>query len=172
MTRLIKKLDWKWIFAAILCAVIFGVITRSWEVSALVSTAVILMWYTAETRAIRISSTLPGLTMRWLRPSAGDWMLILTNQGRGTALNIDIKTSSPTFEIDLKGVNAIYQGDTIEVDIKKAAKKLTTEDINELEKNPLIVTINFGSIENLNPSLSTEVEIKNPPHAKILKTDW
>ena len=173
MTRLTKQLKkWKWALSGVLVAMIFGFIACSWEVFALIFTAVIIMWYAAETRAIRLLSILPGLTMRWLRPNGGNWTLILTNQGKGTALNIDIKTSNPIFEIDIKGLNAIYQGDTIYVELQKSGKKLTTEDLNDLGSSPLVVTINFGSAENLAPSLLTEVEIKNPPHAKILKTKW
>jgi len=172
MTKLIKKLDLGWIFAAILFAAIFGIIACSWEVSALIFTAIIIMWYTAETRANRLSSILPGLTMRWLRPIGGDWTLILTNQGKGTALNIDIKTSDPLFKVDIKGVNAIYQGDTIYVQLRKSGKRLTTEDLSSLGATPLVVTIYFGSVENLSPSLVTEVEIKNPPCTKILRTEW
>lgn len=172
-TRLTKQLKkWKWVFFAVLLAMIFGFIACSWEVFALIFTAVIIMWYAAETRAIRLSSILPGLTMRWLRPNGGDWALILTNQGKGTALNIDIKTSNSIFKIDIKGVNAIYQGDTIYVELQKSGKKLTTEHLNDLGVDPLVVTIYFGSAENLAPSLLTKVEIKNPPYAKILKTEW
>lgn len=114
----------------------------------------------------------PGLTMRWMRPNNGDWVLILTNQGKGTALNIEIVTDNNEFEIDCGGVNAIYQGDAIGVDIKKDNRKLTHEEIDTLSESPLNVVIKFSSMENLSSLFSTKIEVKNPPHAKITETHW
>jgi hypothetical protein len=153
-------------------------------------TLIVILWYSKETFVLRQSqdesneisirsislSMMPGLTMRWYRPNGADWILILSNQGKGTALNIQASIEGhwkDKWSLELEGVNAINSGDTVHVGIKNQLNQiLTTEQTSALSEKPLKIRIIFGSAENLLPTLSTLVEIKNPPDSKIIETKW
>jgi hypothetical protein len=157
-------------------------------------TLVAIIWYSRETLILRKEqwrsnkiaekaswySIMPGLTVRWTRQS-GNWELILSNEGKGCALNINLEIegeNAKRYKIVHNGVNAIYSGDTIGLPFYKmneengTTKPLSTEEFTNLGEHPIILKISFGSVENEKPTLSSRIKIKNPPEAEIIEINW
>lgn len=179
------KVFWSWLTVAVLMGALFGCVAEDWTVFALVFTAVILVWYSAETRGLRLHTreanrlaVHPGLTLRYIRSGenqGGDWIFILSNVGKGVALNPEIAVTSKTgWKVDLNGVNAIYPGDVVEVFFRiPGGEKVTGGAATAFFQAELLkATIYFSSALDPKGRLSTEVEISNPPHITITNTNW
>ena len=177
-------------FSVLLSFWLFGIDNMKNGDAILTLTLLAIIWYSRETRILREEqrksnkiatktnwlSIMPSLTMRWIRQNGGEWNLIISNQGKGTALNvkIDIENNEENdLKLNLDGVNAIYQGDTIYTKFqKKSGAKLAMEDYVKFSNEPINVKISFGSADDPEPTLFTTMMIKNPPDSKILKTKW
>jgi hypothetical protein len=149
-------------------------------------TLLAIVSYTFETYRLRVetqrmaqtalegnkAASRPALLIRWFRSKEQGWMLILTNQGKGTALNIECSVTETEYSLDWEGVNAIYQGDTVPVLLLKNGLRLSTEDLAALGTNPITIIIRCGSVDNLSTTLVTKVEVRNQPATKIIEAAW
>jgi hypothetical protein len=162
----------KWIVISVTVGLV-GLFVDGWNVAALLFTAVIIIWYSVETSEIRRLSFNPGLTVRWLRPAGGEWVLILTNQGKGSAINPHIEVESGLFRVETNGVNAIYPGDTIELSVKGVIGQ-SPMNATVFFKNdkPEILTITFEMGGKVGPSFVTKIAVGSPPISRVISTNW
>jgi hypothetical protein len=174
------KIWWAWLISSAIIGVLVRLLTKDWNVTALMFTAIILLWYSTETRKLRITSLdsyrlsrSPFLTLRYRKTDLG-WDLILTNQGKFVALNPEIniinKEKHPSLKFKLYGVNAINSGDWVPIGWEVNGEINKPNYFNDLDENPLKVEIiSYSILGELCPS---EAEIKKPYESKILKTPW
>lgn len=176
------KIIWFWISFAIVVGLVFLGISGDGNISAIMFTAVIFIWYSVETRKLRVNSqesnqisVNPGLTFRYKDEGDLGWSFIMSNHGKGVALNPKIiiqNTNLENLSFDLNGVTAIYQGDWVPVSWKFNGKHNDQSILNKFEKEPLHVKIEFYSHLDPKGKLFTEIEIGKPPNSKIIKSTW
>ena len=174
-----------WISVAILLGFILYFVSRDWTVFILTFTATLLVWYSYETRGVRRASidanrlaSMPALTIRYKRDGInedGNWMLLLSNVGKGVALHPRIipveHNAGETITFDLRGVNAIYQGHSVRV-LWIADGKTATNPFMDLANNPIVIKVEFSSALDTSGYFYTEHLVKNPPYAEIINTRW
>ena len=176
---------WLWLLLASIIGIIFGSISCRWDVFALMFTATILIWYSVETRGLRLEtqqtnrlSTFPALTLRY-EMEGGDWVILLGNIGKGPALNpkIEVLGGVNNVSFSLEGMNAIphdiplkeWPKVSFEHDGRRNDQKFLTQN---LSSQPLKVKIIFSSARDSQGICWTELELKNPREIKILATNW
>lgn len=171
---------WKWLLAAIDIGSLAGILAWSWEVFALVFTAILILWLAYELHRQNRLSHYPTLTMRWASGVDG-WKLMLENGSGGIAFNIaldQVVRDDVAYVFNLSGINAIYPGQQAEIKIRRTDLRKgiigapSSEDLQLLETDSVITRIYFSRADNLRTLYFTEVEIKNPPTVRILSTNW
>ena len=164
-----------WLILATGVGATFGLISSGWDVFALMFTAVVLIWYSIETRQLRFLSTAPGLVLRWA--NGGDLQgitLRLSNQGKGAALNPAIRLNRPDLILEgFDDLNAVTDRDEHIGCVAQGDSRLYWQEsfrrLN-LDTNPLIATIIFQGMDGVQHS--TIIELKQPPRARIIKASW
>jgi len=171
---------WKWLLAATDIGALAGILAWSWEVFALVYTAILILWLALELHRQNKISHYPTLTVRWVSGQNG-WTLLVDNRSSGIAFNITIDQivrDHVAYAFNLNGVNTIYPGEGAEIQIRRTDLHKgvigapTTDELRLLDGEALVTRVYFSRSEDLRMRYFTEVEIKNPPTVRILNTNW
>ncbi|OGZ67624.1 MAG: hypothetical protein A3D35_02555 [Candidatus Staskawiczbacteria bacterium RIFCSPHIGHO2_02_FULL_34_9] len=182
------KFVWQWLGIALSSGMIFGLLSHRWDVFALMFTAVILFWYSVETSNLvnktektrqemviaNQISVQPILTLEYLQ-NGSTWHFRLKNIGKGSAMNIEIKSDRQEYIFELSGLNILKYDDEEYIELRKNSNPLSSEDWLLLSSEPIIATIIFYRTKKSNNKLVqlwTKVEIKNPSKTKIIETKW
>ena len=171
-----------WLLMAVFVGFIVHHLTPlDWNAAIVAFTAVLLAWYSIETRFLRVQSfdatrlsIHPGLTLRYKRGPIG-WTFLLSNEGKGAALNpriISLNIDDFPLVFNVNGVNAINAGDSIDVSWYYHGFENSECVFNDFGDRQIAVRIEFQSAFDLDTILTTEELIGGPPISSITKTSW
>lgn len=166
------KMFWHWIILSLLAGTFFGFLSCSWEVFALIFTAVTLIWYSVETRGLRLEaresnrlSVLPALVLIQEEVN-GTNKFFIKNLGKGLAINprVIVISNSKEEVFALDYINVIAPGDRFIIpDIQRTIE-------GHHGKQNLGTKITFSSSLDPFGDFFTEQDIKDK--LKIIKTNW
>lgn len=169
----------------------------NWEVATLMLTAVFVAWYTIETQKLReatqesnrlsakmraemvIANTLsiqPGVVINYERGEHGNRYLVVSNIGKGPAINLRIESKSGDYLFDLD-TDVLHSGEKRDISLRRKGKDgsadtMITDFAREFDSKSEEATIFFDRIKRWRTPLSTRVEVKHPPNVRILERNW
>ncbi len=173
-------------------AIMFGVTAAAssekifdWNVFVLMFTALVLVYYSWETRNLRNEglkanriAAHAGLTLRWIMRDehfGPRWHLHLSNQGKSSALNPRVVLINAPDRVTLRGfdgVNAIVEGDGIDGHLTRDDIRLAPDELAKFFETPVTAVITFSTMEDLGRKFETTVKILHPPYSAIEAARW